>query len=461
MAIRRFFGTKLDTIPGGSTAVLPPPIGVVATPSTSGGTLAAGTHYLRVTFLNAAGETTGSAEVSPTTTGATSSISMAWTTNPLATSARVYYGTASGLQTVYTVDADGVGPLVVTSAAGTAGTVPVVNTARNVVPNADDLWPVTGVTVDRNITHLDRNDEITGFRGNPTPEEFRKDPRLTVSALAYPRLLERLLWHAMGTADTVTGTAPAARTHLTRPVGYSGSGLLPALHAQVVRDDQMDWVSGCYVNSITITFGLDGHGTLETELWGLYHVSASAGTVPALTRNTRDIKTLKLRDLRAYFDGSPVVVSGVTSFSFTFNNNLVDNSEARFAAGQQIDQITDSDGVLRRVWYPSQHFVGGSQSVSGEIGFSSVQRLEEVKYELAQAEQIVAEIEGGLLATTPVVKEMMRFTILNAVRSGGGAEALAKEGLLTSSFEYTGHIGATGLDVSVESVNDVTTPITT
>lgn len=461
MAVRRFAGLKKDTIAGGSTVNLDPPVGVVATPSGTGGTLAAGTYYLRVTFLNAAGETMGSAEVSAVTTGATSSISVNWTTDARATSARVYIGTTSGQQGQYFTDADGVGPLVVTSATGTAGTVPVVNTARITIPDADDLWPVTGANVDTNVTLLDRNEEITGFRGNPTPEEFRKDPRLTLNALAYPRLLETLIWYAMGSADIVTGSAPAARTHKATPMGYSGSGLLPALFAEIIRDNQIDRLAGGWVNSVTVTFNLDGHGTVEAEIWGLYHVSGSGGSIPVLTRNVRDIKTLKLRDLRAYFGGSPVVVPGVTGFSFTFNNNIVDDSDARFAAGQSIDQLTDANGVLRRVWYPDQHFLGGSQTISGEINFSTVQQAEDVKHDLAQAEQLVAEVEGGLLATTPVVKEMLRFTILNAVRTGGGPEALQKEGLQKASYQYGGFIGSTGTDVFVESVNDQTAQITT
>jgi hypothetical protein len=460
MAIRRLFGTKKDTVAGGSKVTLPAPTGVTATPSASGGTLAAGNYYYRVTFLNAAGETVGSAEVTATTTGSTSSVSINWTTNPLATSARVYRGTASGQQATYYTDADGVGPFVDTGAAGTAGTVPTLNTARITIPDADDLWPVTNANVDRNVTHLDRNEEITGFRGNPVPEEFRKDPRVTVTALAYPRLLEILLWYAMGAPDVVTGTAPAARTHLGKPIGYGGSGVLPALFAQVIRDDQIDRVAGCYVNSVTVNFSLDGHATVEAELWGLYHKSENGGTAPVLTRHVRDVKTLKLRDLRAYFAGSPVIVPGVTGFSFTFNNNLVDDSDARFAAGQSIDQLTDGNGVVRRIWYPDQHFLGGSQTVSGEINFATVQQAEDVKHDLAQAEQLVAEVEGRTLATTPVAKEMMRFTVKNAVRTGGGADALTKEGLQNSSYEYGGFIGADGTDVTVESVNDVTTAIT-
>jgi hypothetical protein len=460
MALVRLFGVVADTIPGGSTVNMDAPVGVVATPSASGGTLAAGTHYIRVTFLNAAGETAGSAEASAVTTGSTSSISVAWTTDTRATSARVYYGATSGNQATFFVDADGVGPLVITSATGTAGTVPNVSTARITIPDATDLWPVTSVSVDRQVAQLDRNDEITGFRGNPVPEEFRKDPRETVEGLAYQRLLEHIIWRALGAADIVTGTAPAARTHLATPIGYGGTGLLPALFTQAFRDEQEDKMAGCYVNSWTATFTLDGHGTFSAELWGLYHKSRTGATPPVLTRHARDLKSLKLRDLRLYFAGSPVSVPGVTGFTLTFNNNLVDDSEARFAAGQSIDQIVDTDGVLRRVWYPDQHYLGGSQTITGEINFATIQQGEEVKHDLARVEQLVAEVEGPLMTTTPVRSEMMRFTVLNAVRTDGGPDALAKEGLQRSAYNFGGFIGATGTDLRVESVCDVTPAFT-
>lgn len=459
MALTRFFGVANDPIAGGSTVHIDAPVGVGATPSGTGGTLAAGTHFIRVTFLNAAGESEGSEEVSAVTTGSTSSISVAWTTDTRATSARVYYGTASGQQTTFFADADGVGPLVITSGTGTAGTVPSISTARITLPDVTDLWPVTSVTVDRQVAHLDRNDEITGFRGNPAPEEFRKDPRQTVEGLAYQRLLENLIWRALGSTDVVSGTAPAARTHLSTPIGYGGSGLLPALFTQMFRDEQEDKMSGCYVNSWTVTFALDGHGTFSAELWGLYHKSRTGATMPVLTRHARDLKSLKLRDLRAFFAGSPVIVPGVTGFTLTYSNNLVDDSEARFSAGRSVDQITDTDGVLRRVWYPDQHFVGGSQTISGEINFSSVKQAEEVKHDLARVEQLVAEVEGPIMATTPAAKELMRFTLLNTVRTDGGPDPLAKEGLQRSSYSFGGFVGATGTDIRVESVNNVTTAI--
>lgn len=107
---------------------LPAPGTVTATPSTTGGSLAAGTYYYKVTALNAQGQTTGSPEVSATTTTATSSVALSWTAVPGATSYNVYRGTAAGGENVYynTTTAS----YTDTGAAGTSGTVPASNTAK-------------------------------------------------------------------------------------------------------------------------------------------------------------------------------------------------------------------------------------------------------------------------------------------------------------------------------------------
>lgn len=76
---------------------------VANTPSTAttGGTLAAGTYYYRVAALDARGQTVASNEVSVTTTGATSTVTVTWGAVTGATGYRIYRGTAAGSQTVY------------------------------------------------------------------------------------------------------------------------------------------------------------------------------------------------------------------------------------------------------------------------------------------------------------------------------------------------------------------------
>ena len=82
------------------------PVAGTPTTSTTGGTLAAGTYYYKVTatgnaIVGGAGETTGSVEKSVTTTGTTSSVSLSWPAVTNATGYKVYRGTAAGGENVY------------------------------------------------------------------------------------------------------------------------------------------------------------------------------------------------------------------------------------------------------------------------------------------------------------------------------------------------------------------------
>lgn len=79
---------------------LPAPTGLVATPFASGGTLAAGTYYYRVSAVNANGQTLASTEVSSgALTGSTSRVVLTWTAVNGATGYRVYRSTVSGTYT--------------------------------------------------------------------------------------------------------------------------------------------------------------------------------------------------------------------------------------------------------------------------------------------------------------------------------------------------------------------------
>src|SRR3972149_6172924 len=85
------------------TVTLSCPWGFTATVVGSGGSIPSGTtYYYKITGTNAAGETTGSLEVSGTTTVASSSITLAWTALPSANTtggASPAYGTPPTLGT--------------------------------------------------------------------------------------------------------------------------------------------------------------------------------------------------------------------------------------------------------------------------------------------------------------------------------------------------------------------------
>jgi predicted phage tail protein len=104
---------------------------VANTPSTAttGGTLLAGTYFYKITALNQNGESLASNEVSKTTTGSTSTVTLTWAAVPNATGYRIYRGTTAGGEGVYyTVSA--VTTFTDTNAASTAGAPPTTNTAK-------------------------------------------------------------------------------------------------------------------------------------------------------------------------------------------------------------------------------------------------------------------------------------------------------------------------------------------
>lgn len=120
---------------------------VTPTPSTTGGTFAAGTYFFKVTARTDSptgpggpgliGETTPSVEVSATTTGTTGSISLTWVAIPGASTYRVYRGTTAGGETGYQVASSNT--FVDTGAGLTTATVPVSNTSGTYNPATDGI----------------------------------------------------------------------------------------------------------------------------------------------------------------------------------------------------------------------------------------------------------------------------------------------------------------------------------
>lgn len=88
------------------SAPLQRPSGLTLTPSTTGGTLPAGTHYYAVTALTAYGET-DARRASVATTGATGSVALSWPGVTGATGYRVFRGTAAGQEFVLAQIASG------------------------------------------------------------------------------------------------------------------------------------------------------------------------------------------------------------------------------------------------------------------------------------------------------------------------------------------------------------------
>lgn len=83
-------------VQGTSGVTVSAPTGLGATPSGSGGTLAANTYYYTVTACTALGETTAATQQSATTTGSTSEVALSWTApTGTITAYKIYRSTTS------------------------------------------------------------------------------------------------------------------------------------------------------------------------------------------------------------------------------------------------------------------------------------------------------------------------------------------------------------------------------
>jgi predicted secreted protein len=153
--------TKLRGLDGffyfsiGNAAALAAPGTVTPTPSSSGGTLAAGTYFYKVTATNAAGETIGSPEATTTTTGSTGSVALAWSAVSGATGYKIYRGASAGAESVFFTSATN--SFTDVGGAGTAGTVPTTNTSAAPLATAK-MAHCSGWDIDVKADDIDASD---------------------------------------------------------------------------------------------------------------------------------------------------------------------------------------------------------------------------------------------------------------------------------------------------------------
>lgn len=312
--------------------------------------------------------------------------------------------------------------------------------------------PVTTAQVDPGLDVKDRNNEVRGRRGNVAPVAFASTPSASFSARAYPELLRALIPDALGNITGTTGAGAAARTSTVKPIQ---EGNLPARFLTVLREEQIDRLSGAVVSEFTLDLPAEEEGTLEFTMPGLYHepgATADAGALPTAAYAGWD-DTFMLRDVVAKTGaGAGVAIDCLAGFGLTFNNGLVDDFRSRFCAGENVKVITDDAGKTHRLWYPRRHKIG-PQAVTGRLDFGVTRPDLETRRLILGAEKLVVELSAGVLGTTPPVVEMARITIALASLTGGGAGELVREGDITSTYEFTGYIDpATNEDLTVEFV---------
>lgn len=145
-------GATLSSVTFTYTPAIGNPTGLAPTPSTTGGTFAAGTYYWVVTATDAVGESAVSNEVTATLTGSTSSVALAWTAVTSATGYKIYRtavggGAGNENMLVTTITSGSTVSYTDTGAAGTTLTPPTSNTTGGSIFNAANVsWTSSTIT---------------------------------------------------------------------------------------------------------------------------------------------------------------------------------------------------------------------------------------------------------------------------------------------------------------------------
>lgn len=323
------------------------------------------------------------------------------------------------------------------------------------IPDASIFWPVTGGTFEPNIERTTRETEVRGRRAQSPPMPFRASPVMTVPVPPYLSICKKALRKALGGADVVTGTTPGPYTHTMGTLGF-GSTQLPAVHAQMVKDDINFKMSGGAFQRAAYTFPLDGEGTSEYEIWGLYHANFALAA-PTATFTGLSSDPLFLRDAQMFIDGSMVAIPDLQGFEFTFVNNL---TRKWYAKRNVVTQTIGTPALTRRLWFPEENKLGSAQDVTYAINFGNVNTTQELAYHYGQVQKFVFEAYGGPISGT-ASNELLRFTIYAGEHTGGGAEALAARDDITARFEGGAfYSDADAADLKIEIVDGVSTTTT-
>lgn len=343
-----------------------------------------------------------------------------------------------------------------TPRASLTGSPPLADTGTATIADPTIWVPVTNVSVDKGIVRIDRNEEIRRHRGQVAPKTFRRADVVTVSGLAYPYVLKRLVKLATGGTDAITGSAPAAITHKFQPVGYGVYGL-GACHIATVRDDLYQKYAGCQLGSLQIDFPLDGEATWQATFLSLYATQPGSGPGTPDYSNVVPDWVYTLRDVDAFLDASVSPVDALRGYQLSFDNGFKD-PEFWPKRNREVQTVSGEKHVL---WFPQRRKLGSAQQVNGRLMFSDAKPLQDRYMELAHAQKLVMECEAQDLGTTPAAKEMLRITVQKSVYTGGGVSDMTRDDDVTSDYEFGGFLDPTTQnDVTFEFVDASATAIT-
>lgn len=369
-----------------TTGTLAAPVQSAPSTSTTGGTLAAATYYYKITALNANGETIGSNELSQITTGATSTVTVNWGSVAGATGYKIYRGTAAGAESVfYTVGA--VVTFLDTGAASTAGTVPVTNTA-GIGKNTISWATVSGATSYRI------------YRGTAAGLENKY---FTVGAV--------LTFDDVGGVGSV-GYPPTGKTGDVLSIGSVPSTLAIA---KTYSDVGIYTIAkGCFVSKMVLTVPESGKLTTSFTMAALQYLdntSAPYTVTPTAPTTTAFASSINIGDIKV--DGLSLAGEAcVTALDLTLDNNMkVQRCLGQGTnAGNQISGGADVTGSITLAWSVASYNIWKKMSTRATVSIAFPITFNDGSMYTIEIDK--AEVDGDLPdgARTDIVNLKLNFT---------------------------------------------------
>lgn len=313
------------------------------------------------------------------------------------------------------------------------------------IPDATGMWiPAQSDNLDKNPEWIERTDEMRGIRSAPPRLPFKQAPSMSVGFRAYPSVMRQMVRRCFGVAGVVTGSGPYTEAFTPAP---AGTAVLPACHAQLIRDDLNHKMSGAYIESLAMSFG-DQDGTVEAVLRGLYQKhDVAAQPTPSFSGLSEN--PLMLRDAQVFVDGSVTALANLEGFDFSYNNNL---PAPHHQPGRNVIlQSIGSPALNRKLWFPQHYRLNSIPDVSFELRFGQGIAAQELAHDYGQVQKLVLEVSGDPI--TPSGVEIMRITIYAGVYGSGGPEAGSARDDLSSGYQGNAFYStADANDVKIEFV---------
>lgn len=328
------------------------------------------------------------------------------------------------------------------------------------IPAPKQAWPVTSISASDGITARERTDEMRGGRATSAPTTGQQAPTVTVAGRAYPELVTTLLYMALG-ATSRTGSAPAAFTDKILPADDAAQ-FLPGAHISWAGDGLYEQGAGAKLQRLALTFPQGEDGTFEAEFRPLWHTFLDAPDPDWVAdfEYLADIGDqewiLQLRDAQAFEGSSATPLECLRSFSMEIGDIYRDPD----FCGHKNREDIGTGSTFTRIHWPDTYRRAPRRLVTGSIELRGRDRAREEKARALQSEQLVVEVDGRPLGTTPPATELLRTTLLSQVMQRDGARTINRDDDLNTTMNWSAYANAQGKDVEIEYVSTRATGIT-